>query len=84
MSDEPVETYAWTRKAERVGKAWEILFRMLAGPSGFQPALPAIAISGGWPIDDPPREVALIAPSLDVVSEDECAAAGDEVLKFLG
>lgn len=75
-------SYTWTRKTERVGKYWEVLFRTLADPSGFQPGLAAIAVGGGWPIDDPeeadyggshllsPREVGLIAPALEAVDED--------------
>lgn len=78
-SDEP---YTWTRKNERVGKSWEVLFRTLAGPSGFQPGLAAIAVGGGWPIDEPdsadyggayvlsPREVSQIAPALEDVTDE--------------
>ncbi|HET9172687.1 MAG TPA: DUF1877 family protein [Actinospica sp.] len=95
MSDEPVESYTWTRKTERVGKSWEVLFRVLAGPSGFQPGLPAIAVGGGWPIDDPreaeygggyilsPREVALIAPSLETIG-DTAFTARFRTLSFTG
>lgn len=75
--------FAWTRETERVGKWWEVIFRVLAGRSGFQPGLAAIAVGNGWPVDDPneagygpayvlsPREVAHIAPALAAVSDDE-------------
>ena len=76
------EPYTWTRKTERVGKYWEVLFRTLADPSGFQPGLAAIAVGGGWPIEDPdeadyggayvlsPREVGLIAPAVEAVDDE--------------
>jgi hypothetical protein len=76
------EPYTWTRKTERVGKKWDLLFRTLAGPSGFHPSLAAIAVGGGWPIEDPyeadyggayvlsPREVALVSPALEAISDD--------------